>query len=152
MSVTIEVQVACPTPRLASRQKVQAWAGAVLCDHPGQHEVTVRIVDETEGALLNQTFRQRDSATNVLSFPFETPPAPDTPKFGDIAVCAPVVQREALEQGKTLEAHCAHLVVHGALHLLGYDHQKPEDAAQMEFREVEILARLGFSDPYASDS
>lgn len=152
MSATIEVQFACKTPRLASKQKVRTWAGEVLRGHSGEHEVTVRIVDEAEGAELNQTFRQRDGATNVLSFAFETPPVTDAPRLGDIAVCAPIVKREASEQGKTLEAHCAHLVVHGALHLLGYNHQNREEAEQMESEEVAILARLGYSDPYAAGS
>ena len=148
MSASIEVQIACKTPRLASKLKVQTWAGAVFSGQPGEHEVTVRIVDEAEGATLNQTFRRTTGATNVLSFPFETPVSPQLPKVGDIAVCAPVVKREAAEQGKTLEAHCAHLVVHGALHLLGFDHQTGEQAAQMESQEIAILARLGFSNPY----
>ena len=117
------------------------------CD--GDQNLTVRFVDEGEGADLNQRYRQRAGPTNVLSFPYEPPPGGAETLFGDIAVCTPVVLREASEQGKTVQAHCAHLVVHATLHLLGYDHHTKEDASRMESEEVAILSRLGFSDPYA---
>ena len=114
-------------------------------DPPG--ELTIRIVDEAESASLNGRFRHKPKPTNVLSFPYEAE-ALDEPILGDLVICAPVVAREAAEQGKTGEAHWAHMVVHGVLHLLGYDHEKDDDAEKMEAREREILCRLGFPDPY----
>jgi probable rRNA maturation factor len=119
--------------------------------------ITVRIVDAEEGRALNRDFRGRDYATNVLSFPFpELPPEAMAelggPYIGDLAICAEVVTREAGEQGKPVDAHWAHLIVHGVLHLAGYDHQTDDEARRMETRECAILADLGFPDPYSADS
>lgn len=111
-------------------------------------EVTIRIVGEAEGRQLNQTWRQRDYPTNVLSFPFDSPPGPDLPQLGDLVICAPVVLREALAQQKTPESHWAHLVIHGTLHLLGYDHQETAQAELMETLEINILTQLGYPNPY----
>ena len=108
-------------------------------------QITIRFVDIEEGQALNREYRDKDYATNVLSFPYETEPV----VLGDLVICAPVVAREAAEQGKTLEAHYAHLIVHGMLHLQGYDHETGEDDAQrMEDKERAILASSGFDDPY----
>jgi probable rRNA maturation factor len=107
--------------------------------------VTVRFVDAGEGQMLNRDYRHKDYATNVLSFVYETEPV----VAGDLAICLPVVVREAAEQGKSAEAHFAHLIVHGMLHLMGYDHETgPEDAERMEAREREVMAILGYPDPY----
>ncbi|WP_462321560.1 rRNA maturation RNase YbeY [Halochromatium sp.] len=120
-------------------------------------ELTIRITDDAEIAELNQQYRSRSGATNILSFPFEPPPGidPTEPAFaemgallGDLVICAPLVQREAAEQGKTTTAHWAHLVVHGALHLLGFDHLTDAEAAPMETLEIRILGALGFPSPY----
>jgi len=108
----------------------------------GPSEVTLRIVGAREGRRLNRLFRKKDRATNVLSFSYGK-------KRGDVVLCHPVIAREARAQGKTLAAHYAHLVVHGVLHLRGYDHENAQEAARMERAEVGILARLGFGDPYA---
>jgi probable rRNA maturation factor len=115
-------------------------------------ELVLRIVDEAESASLNQRFRQREGPTNVLAFPAGDVPVPDEalPPLGDIVICAPVVAREAEAQSKRLEAHWAHIVIHGCLHLIGYDHIGDTDAAEMETRERELLADLGYSDPYTS--
>jgi probable rRNA maturation factor len=113
----------------------------------GPAEVTVRFVDEAEGRELNARYRGKDTPTNVLSFPYAPPPE----MAGDLVVCAPVVLREAAEQGKAPEAHFAHLIVHGMLHLQGYDHESDADTASMEQKEREILAVLGYPDPYASE-
>ncbi len=129
------------------RAAVLRWARAAL--EQGEMWVTVRFVDEPEGLALNRDFRGKGYATNVLSFPY--PPVagvPNQPKAGDLVLCAPVIVREAAEQGKSFEAHCAHLIVHGMLHLQGYDHETKEEAEAMEERERQILARLGFPDPY----
>ncbi|MDZ7749824.1 MAG: rRNA maturation RNase YbeY [Halofilum sp. (in: g-proteobacteria)] len=140
---------ASPNPRTCAR-----WAEAALAavERPGA-AITVRIVAEQEGRALNRDFRGRDYATNVLSFAFpEVPPEAaaelGAPYIGDLAVCAPVVAREAGEQGKTPRAHWAHMVVHGVLHLAGHDHHEAEQAARMEALERRVLAGLGFPDPY----
>ncbi len=145
--ISVTVQYASDAPDLPPRAWLRRWLGAAL---EGDAEITVRIVDADEGRALNRDFRARDQPTNVLSFGYGEPHG-GAPLAGDILLCAPVVAREAAEQGKPLAAHYAHLVVHGALHLQGYDHQNDTDAAQMEAREVRILAALGFADPYAAD-
>ena len=111
-------------------------------------EVAIRIVDTDEGLALNRQYRGRDYATNVLSFPAELPPGVDLPLLGDLVICAPVVNREAAEQGKKPVDHWAHMTVHGTLHLLGYDHIEDAEAEAMESLETRILAGLGISDPY----
>ncbi|NKC16819.1 MAG: rRNA maturation RNase YbeY [Gammaproteobacteria bacterium] len=111
-------------------------------------EVTVRFTTEAEGRRLNATYAGKDKATNVLSFPAEVPDYAATGLLGDIVICAPVVEREASAQEKNLLSHYAHLVVHGTLHLLGFDHQDEQEAEQMECLECDILAALGFPDPY----
>nr|VFJ97063.1 MAG: rRNA maturation RNase YbeY [Candidatus Kentron sp. H]VFJ97662.1 MAG: rRNA maturation RNase YbeY [Candidatus Kentron sp. H]VFK02924.1 MAG: rRNA maturation RNase YbeY [Candidatus Kentron sp. H] len=114
-------------------------------------ELTVRVVDEEEGLDLNWRYRDREKATNVLSFPCEVPDLFGLNLLGDIVVCAPVVKREADRQHKNLQAHWAHMVVHGTLHLLGFDHISREQAVQMESLETAVLAHLGFPDPYHYD-
>ena len=111
-------------------------------------EVAIRIVDADEGQALNLQYRGRDYATNVLSFPVELPPGVNLPLIGDLVICAPVVAREAAEQGKKPADHWAHLTIHGTLHLLGYDHIDEADAEAMEALETRVLAGLGIADPY----
>ncbi|WP_334157615.1 rRNA maturation RNase YbeY [Oryzomicrobium sp.] len=147
--LNLSVQYACNKDGLPSREAVRRWARATLdavdADRGGQ--VTVRFVDPDEGQELNRDYRGKDYATNVLSFPYDTEPV----VMGDLIVCAAVVAREALEQGKPLEHHHAHLVVHGMLHLQGFDHEDDDDAEAMETLETEILAGLGYPDPYAAE-
>lgn len=128
---------------------ITQWARAALegCDR--DVEVGVRIVDEPEIMELNQRFRKRAGPTNVLSFPFEDPPGAQTDVLGDVVVCAPIVSSEAQTEGKPLSAHWAHMVVHGIMHLRGFDHETPEEADAMEHIETRILESLGFPDPYA---
>lgn len=144
--LNLSVQYACNTDGVPSRPQFRAWARAALnADGMRGGQITLRLVEADEGQTLNRDYRGKDYATNVLSFPYEIAPM----VIGDLAICHPVVVREAAEQGKTLEAHYAHLVVHGVLHLQGYDHETGEaDAARMEDKEREILASLGFADPY----
>ncbi|SKB43378.1 rRNA maturation RNase YbeY [Luteibacter sp. 22Crub2.1] len=111
-------------------------------------ELSIRIVDAEEGQSLNLQYRGKDYATNVLSFPVELPPGVDLPLIGDLVICAPVVTREAAEQGKKAADHWAHLTVHGTLHLLGYDHIDDAEAETMEALETRVLAGLGIADPY----
>ncbi len=132
-----------------SEADIQHWVEAVLRhEKKDDVELTLRIVDETESAALNHQYRGKDHATNVLSFNYDIPAEVEMNLLGDLVVCAPVVQREAKAQGKTEQAHWAHMLVHGLLHLLGYDHLNDRDAQNMEQREIEILAELGFSNPY----
>ncbi len=145
-SLSLEVQFAAPGHALPAKRELRAWVRAAL---ERDAEVTLRIVEEAEGRRLNARFRGKDSATNVLTFTYaEEGDVQHGPLLGDIVLCAPVVEAEAAEQGKGLEAHYAHLVVHGVLHLQGYDHERDDEAARMEARETEIVTRLGYPAPY----
>lgn len=140
LALSLTVQYAVTTTDLPTRAQVRRWAKAALtCDA----EITVRFVDRDEGRMLNRDYRGKDDATNVLSFMYASAPV-----TGDLVICAPVVVREAQHQHKTLEAHYAHLVVHGMLHLQGFDHENETDAQVMEARETEIVSRLGYPNPY----
>ncbi|MET0103647.1 MAG: rRNA maturation RNase YbeY [Sedimenticola sp.] len=126
----------------------ERWIASALSGRRDSAELTIRIVDETESHELNLQYRGKDRPTNVLSFPFEAPEVVESDLLGDLVICAPVVAREAEEQGKTLEAHWAHMVVHGTLHLLGFDHQNEQEAEEMEGLEREIIEVMGYPDPY----
>jgi probable rRNA maturation factor len=127
---------------------LRRWALAALAmtDRPGA--VTLRVVDADEGTELNRVWRGKRKPTNVLSFPLATPAGVPEPQLGDIVICAPVVEREANEQGKPVRAHWAHMVVHGLLHLAGHDHQATDEAMAMERLEIDLLAQLGYPNPY----
>lgn len=141
----ILVQRRVPPQGIPAPSSLREWALGALGSASG--ELTIRIVDEAEGRELNRRYRGKDYATNVLSFPYDGETL-DVPVLGDLVLCAPVVEREAVEQSKDPKSHWAHLVVHGCLHLLGYDHQDDRDARTMEDRERAILATFGFPDPY----
>ena len=126
-----------------ARHKVARWIKAAL---EADAEIAVRLVDAEEGQALNRDFRKKDYATNVLTFDYAQEPV----VMADLIICAPVIEQEAQEQGKSLEAHYAHMLVHGTLHAQGWDHMKKKEAEAMEAREREILAALGFDDPYAA--
>ncbi len=132
--------------------EIVLWAGSALGRRASRAELGVRVVGPAESRRLNCRYRGKDKPTNVLSFPAHSPGVIDTaPRpLGDLVICAQVVRTEAREQGKALRAHWAHLVVHGALHLIGYDHQREPDARRMERREIRVLRRLGFANPYRS--
>ncbi len=130
----------------------QRWVEASLQQPYPELEQTIRIVDEAESQALNRDYRSQDKPTNVLSFPAEINEYLDYQNLGDLVICAPVVEREAQQQGKTSRAHWAHMVVHGMLHLQGYDHLTDEQAEQMESLEIEILATLGQTNPYSSNN
>ena len=130
---------------LPAASTMRAWAMAALGS--GSGDLTIRIVDLAESQDLNRRYRGKDKPTNVLSFPYDGDML-DVPILGDLVICAPVVAQEAVEQGKDARAHWAHMVVHGCLHLLGYDHETESEADAMEQLEREILGKLGFPDPY----
>ena len=156
-AVQVDVQVAANLPDVPAESDIRDWLEKVIA-HVGagterELEISVKIVDEAEGRELNRQYRDQDRATNVLSFPASEPdlkdPPPDLPlALGDIVICGPVVTREANEQGKQDPDHWAHLLVHGALHLMGYDHETDAEARQMETLEASILALGGVENPY----
>jgi probable rRNA maturation factor len=165
MDTNVDVQYASSEPDLPDRNLLTSWVNAALQRGASENshfqnfqnfrqeirknvELTIRIVDEAEGRQLNEKWRQRPYPTNVLSFPFECPPEIDIPLLGDIIICAPLVACEAVEQHKTLHAHWAHLVIHGTLHLLGYDHISEQQAQMMESIEISALHDLAYPDPY----
>lgn len=149
----IAVGYAIPRKGLPSAVSFRRWATAVLAGRIREADLAIRLVGSKEGRALNRHYRGKDYATNVLSFPAELPeglpPGVRMPLLGDLVICAQVVAREAREQGKPLNAHYAHLTVHGVLHLLGWDHEDSREADAMEQLEREILAGLGLDDPYA---
>lgn len=153
MSIELEVQYAVDAGGLPPVSAFRIWSEAALADIGSDVGLVIRTVDEVESQALNREYRGRDYPTNVLSFPFEAPqevPVEEAGNYlGDLVICAPVVEREAAEQGKTPAAHWAHMVVHGVLHLRGFDHQDDEQAQVMEDRERDILDGLGIPDPYA---
>lgn len=156
-TVRLQVQRAAEGADLPGDGDLRVWARAALADAEGSLELALRIVGEDEAGELNLRYRQRAAPTNVLSFPADIDEdlaqrlrdQDSAVPLGDIVICAPLVRREAQEQGKDPRAHWAHLLVHGVLHLCGYDHQTEAEAAEMESREREVLRELGFGDPYS---
>lgn len=150
----VDVQRASEHPGVPDDDSLRRWAGAAASGGAlaGAAQLSVRIVDLAEGVALNAAYRGKAGPTNVLSFAFDAPEHTQPPLLGDVVLCAPVVAREAAEQGKPLAAHYAHLVVHGVLHLLGHAHDAAADAVRMEAIEREVLGALGHADPYAETS
>lgn len=145
----IDLQIASENiDGLPTLEQIEQWATAAVQPESDNVEMTVRIVDEAESQTLNRTYRAKDRPTNVLSFPFECPTEVSLPLLGDLVICRQVVEYEAAEQEKPLMAHWAHMVVHGSLHLLGYDHIDDTEAEEMESLETKIMQGLGFVDPY----
>lgn len=147
MNVIIDLQQATDAD-VPSEQQFQRWASAALAEVNEDCELTIRLVDETESAELNNAYRGKNYPTNVLSFPFESPVPLEPVLLGDLVLCVPVVEREAAEQDKTINDHWAHLIVHGCLHLLGYDHIEDDEAELMESLEIKILHKLDINNPY----
>ena len=148
----IDLQIACEQESgLPTAEQIEQWATAAVEPQSDEVEMTVRIVDEAESHALNLNYRGKDRPTNVLSFPFECPDEVELPLLGDLVICRQVVEREAQEQDKSVMAHWAHMVVHGSLHLLGYDHIEDDEAEEMESLETQIMTGLGFVDPYLSE-
>ncbi len=147
LSAQITIQRQVPARGIPSPLSLRRWALAAL--EPAAGELTIRLVDENEMRELNRRYRGKDRPTNVLSFPYDEKEL-QIPLLGDIVICAPVVAREAREQAKSVREHWAHMVIHGCLHILGYDHVQDSDAGIMESRERELLACFGISDPYGT--
>ncbi len=148
LRLTVDMQVATRSSSLPSVHRVRRWIRHALTAQRGRRSVSVRLVDRAESRRLNTAYRARRNPTNVLSFRAPVRQPAGERLLGDLVICAPVVTAEARVQGKAVDAHWAHLVVHGTLHLLGYDHERPRAARAMEAREVAILSRLGYSNPY----
>lgn len=146
----LEIQRELVDSALPSDDQIRDWVSQTLGEETSV-VLNIRIVDLAEGWALNRQWRGKDAATNVLSFPADAPPIDGLRILGDVVLCAPVIAQEAAEQGKSPDAHWAHLVVHGVLHLLGFDHTQGARAERMEGREIEILAALGFPNPYESN-
>jgi probable rRNA maturation factor len=147
VSLEVDIQVASTDPA-PPEAALERWVAAALAERTDEAEISVRLVSENEMTALNRRYRNRDGSTNVLSFPAALPEGVDHPLLGDIVICPAVVNREAAEQHKTPEQHWSHMLVHGCLHLLGYDHVDPAAAADMEALETGILERLGYPCPY----
>ena len=149
MTLKLDLQIALDMPDLPAESDFRRWAEAALAgaNYLKDAELTIRIVNEVESAALNESYRHEQGQTNILSFPAEAPPEVESALLGDIVICAPVVLRASIAQEKSPAAHRAHLVAHGVLHLLGYDHDEVQ-AEAMESLEIHILAGLGYSDPY----
>ena len=157
MNLLLDVQLAESIEHLntlPTEEQLTLWASTALKGRTEfeEPELTIRLTDEEESQALNSEYRGKDKPTNVLSFPFEMPPGIPLELLGDLIICVGVVEQEAQEQAKTTEAHWAHMVIHGCLHLLGYDHIKDDEAEEMEALERDLLASLGYPDPYAADT
>ena len=151
MHLSLDLDNGCKDADSPDENQLRRWISAALRSQAGSHddtEIALKIVDETEGAALNQQYRGRQGATNVLSFPFTAVTPDPLPMLGDLVICAPVVAREAAEQNKSSEAHWAHMLVHGVLHLLGHDHLTDEDAERMGALETQIMQQMGYPAPY----
>ena len=148
----IEIQTIFNSKGQPDQKHIQQWVDAALEGFNQDTEIVVRIVDEQESAELNEQYRHKSGPTNILSFPVEVPEGIELNLLGDLVVCAPILEKEALEQHKTLSDHWAHIIVHGVLHLLGYDHLDDEEAELMENKEIAILKQLTIKNPYLQDN
>ena len=152
MSVELDLQIACEFEDLPSHEQFELWADKALSAYREHAELTIRIADEAESQELNSQYRGKDKPTNVLSFPFDSPPGIELPLVGDLIICPQVVKAESIEQEKRFHEHFAHMTIHGCLHLLGFDHINEQDAIEMEGIEKTLLAELGIDDPYRDDA
>jgi len=148
----IEIQAVFDSADQPDRQQIQLWVDTALDDYDQDTEIVVRIVGVEESAELNEQYRHKSGPTNILSFPVDVPEGIELDLLGDLVICAPVVEKEALEQDKPLAHHWAHIIVHGVLHLLGYDHIDDDEAELMENKEIAILNKLHINNPYTEVS
>ncbi len=152
MSVLVDLQLATAASALPSLEQLTQWASLAAKDRFDGGEITIRLVDKEESQTLNRTYRNKDKPTNVLSFPFEVPEGVEIDLLGDLVICVQIVAEEAELQHKKPLDHWAHLVIHGMLHLLGYDHIQDDEAHEMETLETLLLAQIGIGDPYREDN
>jgi len=148
VTIELELQIASKAKTLPHPAQFREWVSVTLYQRLDTAELTIRIVDEEESAQLNKEYRDKEGPTNVLSFPYEPYPGIASRLLGDIVICAPVVEQEAKASSKPILEHWAHIVIHGVLHLLGYNHELETEAKEMESLELEIMLKLGFSPPY----
>lgn len=148
MSIVVDLQVACKENHLPDEKHFKLWVNTALQPYNKSFELTIRLVESSESQQLNHQYRNRNTPTNVLSFPFELPEGIELDLLGDLVICAEVVEQEAKQQNKSLTDHWAHMVIHGCLHLLGFDHINENDADEMETLETQLLFTLGIADPY----
>ena len=148
----LEIQTETTASNLPSEAQLQTWVDVALKEYGKESELVIRIVDADESAELKEQYRQKTGPTNILSFPFEAPEHIEIDLLGDLVVCAPVLEKEALEQQKTLHDHWAHIIIHGVLHLLGYDHIVDNEAQIMEEKETQLLKELNITNPYLQET
>lgn len=148
MTIELDLQIATNAPSIPKPEQFRQWLNMALLGRVNDTELTIRVVDAPEMITLNEKYRHKSGTTNVLSFPADISPAFNLSILGDIIICAPVIEQEAAEQNKEIYSHWALMVVHGSLHLLGFDHQHEDDAQEMESLETKILTKLGFPPPY----
>jgi len=148
----LEIQTETTASNLPSEAQLQTWVDVALKEYGKESELVIRIVDADESTELNEQYRQKTGPTNILSFPFEAPEHIEIDLLGDLVVCAPVLEKEALEQQKTLHDHWAHIIIHGVLHLLGYDHIEEDEAHIMEEKEIQLLKELNITNPYIQET
>ena len=148
MTNELEIQRVFIAGETPDDEQFHDWFGLVSKQFHVKGSLVIRLVDEAESRQLNLNYRGKDSSTNVLSFPFEAPPNIEDNHIGDLVICVPVVNREAMAQNKPQNHHWAHIVLHGILHLLGYDHINDDEATKMEQMEIDLLNKLGISNPY----
>jgi probable rRNA maturation factor len=147
----VEIQTIYLSQGQPTEAQIQLWVDTALTDYPDDTEIVIRIVDEKESTELNETYRLKSGPTNILSFPVEIPEEIELNLLGDLVICAPVLEKEALEQNKALLNHWAHIVIHGVLHLMGYDHIEDDEAELMEGKEITLLSHLGIKNPYLQE-
>lgn len=148
MPTVLDIQVVCTSDTDPTADQFQLWADTALSHLNKDFELTIRVVDNSESQQLNHQYRNKNKPTNVLSFPFEVPEGIELNLLGDLVICSDIVASEALQQNKAITDHWAHLVIHGCLHLLGYDHIEEAEAEEMESLEIQLLASLGIDNPY----
>ncbi|MCK5477779.1 MAG: rRNA maturation RNase YbeY [Methylococcales bacterium] len=148
----LDFQIVSQSKQLPTLDQFQYWVDAILKDGTQDSEIVIRIVDEDEMTRFNEQYREKKGSTNILSFPFESPEGFDSNLLGDLLICAPVVENESRLQNKKLEHHWAHMIVHGVLHLLGYDHIDDKEAEEMEALEIKILKTIKIKNPYEEKS
>ncbi len=144
----LDIQIVSESKQLPSLEQFQSWVDSVLTDKAVDSEIVIRIVDEQEMTQFNEQYRKKKGATNILSFPFDAPEGIESQLLGDLLVCAPIIEKQAIQQNKTIEDHWAHMIVHGILHLIGYDHINDAEAEEMEALEVKLLKTIKIKNPY----